>query len=67
MAGYATLPASHGLPADGIVMEANLMGSSPAKTGVLAHEMGHYLGLYHTFGLGGGGSFAGWLGLGRAW
>ncbi|MEO1624745.1 MAG: M43 family zinc metalloprotease [Bacteroidota bacterium] len=49
VAGYATLPTSHGLPTDGIVMEASFFGSSEAKSSVTVHEMGHYLGLYHTF------------------
>jgi PKD repeat protein len=49
VAGYAYLPSSHGRPEDGIVMEARWFGSSPGSTGVLSHEMGHYLGLYHTF------------------
>ncbi len=49
VAGYAYFPSSHGNPEDGIVMEAEYLGSSPGGTGVLAHEMGHYLGLYHTF------------------
>ncbi|MCC6459120.1 MAG: gliding motility-associated C-terminal domain-containing protein [Saprospiraceae bacterium] len=49
VAGYAYLATAHGLPYDGIVMEARWMGSSPAKTGVLIHEMGHYMGLLHTF------------------
>jgi len=34
---------------DGIVVEADFMGSSPDYTKVLVHEVGHYLGLYHTF------------------
>jgi|GEM_PF-1940825 len=49
VAGYAYLPASHGQPEDGVVIETNFMGSSPANTSVLTHELGHYLGLYHTF------------------
>ncbi len=49
VAGYAFFPSSHGSAVDGIVLESQFLGSSPGNTGVLAHEMGHYLGLYHTF------------------
>ena len=49
VAGYAYFPSSHGNPEDGIVMEARWMGSSSDNTKILAHEVGHYLGLYHTF------------------
>ncbi len=49
VAGYATFPQSHGTLADGIVIEAKYLGSNPENTVVLIHEMGHYLGLYHTF------------------
>ncbi len=49
VAGYAYLPASHGQPEDGIVLEADFTGTTPASNAVLTHEMGHYLGLYHTF------------------
>ncbi len=40
IAGYATMPPG-GSPTDGIVITAFGL--------LLAHEMGHYLGLYHTF------------------
>ncbi len=49
VAGYAYYPSAHGQLMDGIVLEYDFMGVSPANSSVLAHEMGHYLGLYHTF------------------
>ncbi len=49
VAGYAYFPSSHGNPEDGIMMEAEYFGSSQGASGVQIHEMGHYLGLYHTF------------------
>lgn len=47
--GYAFLPPFHGEDFDGIVIEADYFGTGDNLRGVLAHEMGHYLGLYHTF------------------
>ena len=47
--GFATFPTMHGEALDGIVVESTAMGSSPSATAVVAHEVGHYLGLYHTF------------------
>lgn len=44
VAGYATYPAAAGNSIDGIVIRYNAYVPS-----VLAHEAGHYLGLYHTF------------------
>jgi hypothetical protein len=48
--GYALLPFAVGSDRDGIVMVDNYTGvESAGANGILAHEMGHYLGLYHTF------------------
>ena len=44
VAGYAYFPSSHGQPYDGGVFRA-----SSFWDGLLAHEMGHYFGLYHVF------------------
>jgi len=49
-AGYALLPFSVGSDRDGIVIVAGYTSSViTGANSVLAHEMGHYLGLYHTF------------------
>lgn len=44
VAGYATMPSNIGDASDGVVTAAGSLNSS-----VLAHEVGHYLGLYHTW------------------
>ncbi len=49
VAGYAFLPGMHGQPQDGAVVEAAYLGGSIHNTKVTVHELGHYLGLYHTF------------------
>ena len=48
-AGYATFASVQGTPGDGIVMEAEYFGKNAAESTVIVHEMGHYLGLHHTF------------------
>ncbi|MDP2388459.1 MAG: M43 family zinc metalloprotease [Bacteroidota bacterium] len=47
--GYAYFPSAAGLNMDGIVIEADYFGTSVANDAVGTHEVGHYLGLYHTF------------------
>jgi hypothetical protein len=49
VAGYASLPNAHGSNMDGIVNEARWFGSNTNNSKIHIHEMGHYLGLYHTF------------------
>ncbi len=49
VAGYAYLPSAHGMEMDGVVNEARYFGSSTDNSKVHIHELGHYLGLYHTF------------------
>lgn len=54
VAGFASLPPSHGTQRDGIFIERQFLVNNAAlvnNMNVLAHEMGHYLGLLHTFGL----------------
>ena len=57
VAGFAYMPPAHGSNFDGIYIEAQylLPPTSPNdlayNTTVLSHEMGHYLGLFHTFGI----------------
>jgi len=45
VAGYSSFPYSAGQPWDGVVAEYPYLNNSY----LLAHESGHYLGLYHTF------------------
>ncbi|MEY4927841.1 MAG: hypothetical protein RI894_2277, partial [Bacteroidota bacterium] len=47
--GYAYFPSAHGQNMDGLLIEAGYFGNSVQNDAVAAHEVGHYLGLYHTF------------------
>ncbi|PCH69810.1 MAG: hypothetical protein COC01_00475 [Bacteroidetes bacterium] len=49
VAGYANGPGGHGSPRDGIVIVKSFFGWIPSLSAVCAHEVGHYLGLAHTF------------------
>lgn len=52
VAGFAYLPSAHGLSYDGIYIKSEYITDfdSNNNISVLTHEMGHYLGLLHTFG-----------------
>ncbi len=56
VAGYAYLPpdVANNPTIDGIIILSNYIGSigtgNPARSRALTHEIGHYLGLYHTWG-----------------
>ncbi len=47
--GYAYLANSSGRFYDGVVAEAYRFGDSSGNTGIMVHELGHYLNLRHTF------------------
>lgn len=46
--GISTFPISRGEPTDGVVVVSSIFETRKGIS-VLAHEIGHYLGLYHTF------------------
>ncbi|MEZ5043087.1 MAG: gliding motility-associated C-terminal domain-containing protein [Saprospiraceae bacterium] len=47
--GYSNYPDFHGLANDGIVIRSSILTGDAADLTTLIHEMGHYLGLRHTF------------------
>lgn len=52
VAGFSSFPADHGTALDGLVIESGMWFNpyNPCEyIKVGAHELGHYLGLYHTF------------------
>lgn len=55
VAGFAYMPGAVEQPADGIFIERSALNVNhpdyDASMNTLAHEMGHYLGLFHTFGI----------------
>lgn len=49
VAGYAYFSASHGMPEDGLVVEALTWSGSTDDIKIASHEIGHYFDLEHTF------------------
>lgn len=47
--GFARLPHEHGSTLDGIVLEVETFLGDCDDSKIVLHELGHYLGLYHTF------------------
>ena len=48
-AGFAVSGGTVNSKNNGIVVESDFFGSNEAYSGVIVHEIGHYLGLAHTF------------------
>jgi len=49
LAGFAAMPPAHGEFFDGLVMNSTYAGTTRKDAIVVTHEIGHYLGLFHTF------------------
>lgn len=49
VAGFSTLASAHGSVRDGIVIRSDHFGNDLDDTKAFIHEVGHFLGLYHTF------------------
>lgn len=49
VAGYSSFPDHAGTNYDGVVIRQDYFGTDYINSKVVAHEIGHYFGLYHTF------------------